>query len=54
MRLVSDKSQEEDHARQWDDTKLQLKQPKLTLDFLFWEGNAPVAERGWLKGPGGG
>jgi len=29
MRLVSDKSQEEDHARQWDDTKLQLKQPNL-------------------------
>jgi len=25
----SDKSQEEDHARLWDDTKLQLKQPIL-------------------------
>ena len=27
--LVSDKSQEEDHARLRDDTKLQLKQPNL-------------------------
>ena len=29
MGLVSDKSQEEDHARLRDDTKLQLKQPNL-------------------------
>jgi len=27
--LLSDKSQEVDHARPWDDAKLQLKQPDL-------------------------
>ena len=29
MGLVRDRSQEEDHARLWDDTKLKLKQPNL-------------------------
>jgi len=28
-RLLSDKGQEVDHGRPWDDTKLQLKQPTL-------------------------
>jgi len=29
MGFVSDKSQEENHAKLWDETKLQLKQPNL-------------------------
>jgi len=29
MGLVSGKNQEEDHARLWDDIKLQLKQPNI-------------------------